>query len=83
MLKSIAAKHEKTVAQVILRGLTQRGIVAVSKSVRPERMAENFNALDFELGADEMAAIKELDVRPRRSTCSAPPGPELRTSPAA
>ncbi|MBF9238623.1 aldo/keto reductase [Hymenobacter sp. BT683] len=63
VLRGIAAQHQKTVAQVILRWLTQRGVVAIPKSVRPERMAENFNSLDFELGAEELEAIKALDTK--------------------
>ena len=62
MLRTIAAGHKKTVAQVILRWLTQRGIVAIPKSVRPERIAENFDVLGFDLGSDEMAAIAKLDL---------------------
>jgi len=63
LLVSIAAKHNKGVAQVILRWLTQRGIVALSKSVRKERMEENLNVLDFELSAEEMETIKNLDTK--------------------
>ena len=63
LLLSIAAKHNKGVAQVILRWLTQRGIVALSKSVRKERMQENINVLDFELTPDEMNRITTLDTR--------------------
>jgi diketogulonate reductase-like aldo/keto reductase len=63
LLLSIAAKHNKSVAQVILRWLTQRGIVALSKTVRKERMAENINVLDFELSAEDMAAITTLDTK--------------------
>jgi 2,5-diketo-D-gluconate reductase A len=62
LLKSIADKHGKSIAQVVLRWLTQRGIVAIPKSVRKERMAENFNVFDFELSADEMSAIARLDT---------------------
>lgn len=61
LLVSLAAKHRKTVAQVILRWLTQRGVVAIPKSVRKERMAENFKVFDFELAPEDMAAIKSLD----------------------
>ena len=53
--------HGKSVAQVILRWLTQRGVVAIPKSVRKERMAENFNVFDFQLTAEDMAAIATLD----------------------
>lgn len=63
ILLSIAAKHGKSVAQVILRWLTQRGVVAIPKSVRKERMAENFNIFDFELSADDMAAMATLDTK--------------------
>jgi diketogulonate reductase-like aldo/keto reductase len=61
-LRAIAAKHKKTIAQVILRWISQRGIVVLSKSVRKERMAENFNVLDFELSTDDMDAIATLDT---------------------
>jgi diketogulonate reductase-like aldo/keto reductase len=63
VLRSIAGKHGKSVAQVILRWLTQRGVVAIPKSVRKERMAENFNVFDFELSADDMNAIATLDSK--------------------
>lgn len=63
VLSSIAEKHNKTVAQVIVRWLTQRGVVAIPKSVRPERIAENFDIFDFQLGADDMAAIATLDTK--------------------
>lgn len=62
LLRSIAAKHGKSVAQVILRWLTQRGVVAIPKSVRKERMQENFAVFDFELSPDDMAAIATLDT---------------------
>lgn len=61
LLLSIAAKYNKSVAQVILRWLMQRGVVAIPKSVRKERMAENFNIFDFELSTEDMEAIKVLD----------------------
>jgi 2,5-diketo-D-gluconate reductase A len=63
VLQGIAAKHQKTVAQVILRWLTQRGVVAIPKSVRPERMAENFKVFDFELSPEDMQAIATLDTK--------------------
>ncbi len=62
LLKAIGEKYNKSIAQVILRWLTQRGVVAIPKSVRKERMAENLNSLDFELSADEMDKIKTLDT---------------------
>jgi len=63
LLLGIAAKHRKSVAQVILRWVTQRGIVALAKSTRRERMQENLAVLDFELSAEDLAAIKTLDTR--------------------
>lgn len=63
LLASIAHKYNKSIAQVILRWLTQRGVVAIPKSVRKERMAENFNIFDFELSANDMEAIKTLDTK--------------------
>jgi len=63
LLLSIAAKHKKSVAQVILRWLSQRGIVVLSKSVRKERMMENISVLDFELSAEDMTAITTLDTK--------------------
>ncbi len=63
LLLSIAKKHNKSIAQVILRSLTQRGIIALCKSVRKERMAENFNVLDFELSPDDIRSISTLDTK--------------------
>jgi 2,5-diketo-D-gluconate reductase A len=63
LLLSIGKKHNKTIAQVILRWLTQRGVVAIPKSVRKERMEENFNIFDFDLSAEDMDAIKTLDTK--------------------
>jgi 2,5-diketo-D-gluconate reductase A len=63
VLRGIADKHQKTVAQVILRWLTQRGVVAIPKSVRKERMVENFNVFDFDLNPDDMATIATLDTK--------------------
>ncbi len=62
VLSKIAKKYNKSVAQVILRWLTQRNVVALSKSTLVERMKENFNIFDFELSKDDMEKIKELDT---------------------
>jgi 2,5-diketo-D-gluconate reductase A len=61
VLRSIAGKYQKTVAQIILRWLTQRGVVAIPKSVRKERIVENFNVFDVELSPEDMEAIVALD----------------------
>ena len=60
-LAAIGAKYGKSAAQVALRWLTQRGIVAIPKSSHKERMEQNLNVLDFTLTADEMAAIVALN----------------------
>lgn len=62
VLRGIGVRHGKSIAQVVVRWLTQRGIVAIPKSVRRERMAENFDVFDFELTAGEMASIAKLDT---------------------
>jgi len=51
------------VAQIILRWLTQRGIVAIPKSIHKERMIENLNIFDFELSSEDMDAILSLDTK--------------------
>jgi 2,5-diketo-D-gluconate reductase A len=63
LLLSIAGKYNKSVAQVILRWLTQRGIVVIPKSVRKERIKENFNIFDFQMDQEDMNAIRELDTK--------------------
>jgi len=62
VLVSIAEKHGKTVAQVILRWMTQRDIIVIPKSVRKDRMAENFDIFNFELAQEDMNAIRQLDT---------------------
>jgi 2,5-diketo-d-gluconic acid reductase a len=62
-LVSLAAKYRKSVAQVVLRWLIQRGVVVIPKSVRPERMAENINVFDFHLAPEDMDLIATLDTR--------------------
>ncbi len=62
LLRSIGGKYGKSVAQVILRWLVQRGVVVIPKSVRKERIAENFNIFDFELSPEDMNQIVALDT---------------------
>lgn len=62
VLEQIGKKHNRSVGQVILRWLTQRDIIVLAKSVRKERMEENLNSFDFNLDADDMAAIKSIDT---------------------
>jgi 2,5-diketo-D-gluconate reductase A len=61
-LSAIGGAHGKSVAQVVLRWLLQRDVVVIPKSVRPERMAENFDVFDFELTDDEMSRIAAMDT---------------------
>lgn len=63
LLLSIGAKYNKSIAQVVLRWLTQRGVVTIPKSVRKERIVENFNVFDFQLSDEDMAAIRTLDTK--------------------
>ena len=63
VLTEIAASHGKSVAAVILRWLNQRGVVVIPKSIRADRIRENFNIFDFRLTEAEMAAIAALDER--------------------
>lgn len=62
VLTSIAEKHNKSVAQVVLRWLVQLDVVAIPKSVRKERIVENFDIFDFELSVDDIAQISTLDT---------------------
>ena len=63
LLASIGSKYNKSIAQVVLRWLTQRGIVAIPKSVLKERIEENFNIFDFRLSNEEMQSIQTLDQK--------------------
>ncbi|MCM3782071.1 aldo/keto reductase [Neobacillus mesonae] len=63
VLTAIAEKHNKSVAQIVLRWLVQREIVVIPKSVQKERIVENFTIFDFELSADDMERISTLDTR--------------------
>jgi diketogulonate reductase-like aldo/keto reductase len=62
-LLSIAAQYNKSVAQVVLHWLVQRGIIAFAKSTRKDRMLENISVFDFELSVEDMAAITTLDTK--------------------
>ena len=62
VLSDIGKAHGKSVAQVVLRWLIQRDVVTIPKSVRAERMAENFDVFDFELTDAQMASVATLDT---------------------
>lgn len=62
VLLDIGRKHGRSVAQVVLRWVVQRGIVALAKSVRKERMEENLQALDFTLDDADMARFAQLET---------------------
>ncbi|MUO78842.1 aldo/keto reductase [Agrobacterium vitis] len=72
LLQEIGRKHGKSAAQVGLRWSIQQGFVVLSKTAKPERVAENFAVFDFQLSADEMASISKL-ARPDGRLVS-PPG---------
>jgi 2,5-diketo-D-gluconate reductase A len=61
LLASIGKKYSKSIAQIVLRWLTQRGIIVIPKSVRKERMEENLNIFDFLLNSEDMQTIQTLD----------------------
>ncbi|HCT8104228.1 aldo/keto reductase [Enterococcus faecalis] len=63
VLTEIGKQYGKTVGQVVLRWLIQRGIVALAKSVHPERMAENIDIFDFELSKEDIEKIANLDMK--------------------
>ncbi|WP_138493891.1 aldo/keto reductase [Paenibacillus pinistramenti] len=63
VLTTIAEKHNKSVAQVVLRWLTQREVVVIPKSVRKERIEENFNIFDFQLSEEDMSSIAAMDTK--------------------
>lgn len=62
LLKGIAEKYQRSVAQIILRWLIQRDIVVIPKSVNKDRIIQNINIFDFELSTEDMEAIKTLDT---------------------
>lgn len=63
VLKDIGDKYGKTVGQVILRWLVQRGIIPLAKTVRKERMIENISIFDFELSREDMIKIESMDKK--------------------
>ncbi len=63
VLTGIGNKYGKSSAQVILRWLVQRGVIALAKSVRIARLKENFEIFDFELSVEDMEMIKALDTQ--------------------
>ena len=64
VLKSISEKHGKTIPQVALRYLIQRGIIAIPKSTHKDRMQQNLEVFDFSLTSEEMESIRPLDQIP-------------------
>lgn len=62
VLTEIGQKYGKSVGQVVLRWIFQRGIISLAKSVRKERMEENINILDFDLSSDDMLQITAIDT---------------------
>ena len=77
VLAEIGERHGKTRAQVMLRWHLQQGRSAIPKSVKPERIAENFDVFDFELPPDELAAIDALDTGVRSGPDPDVPRPQL------
>lgn len=61
LLAEIGAAYDKSVAQVVLRWMIQRGVVVIPKTVNPDRMAQNLDVFDFTLSDDDMAKIATLD----------------------
>ena len=57
----LSGKYNKNIAQVVLRWLIQREVVAIPKSANQKRINENFDVFDFELSSDDMTTIKSLD----------------------
>ena len=74
LLVKLAEKYQKSVPQVILRWLTQRGIAVIPKTVHKVRMVENFNIFDFDLDSEEMHYISELETG--TSSFGSPTNPE-------
>lgn len=64
VVKEIAKKYNKAVAQILLRHIIQRGIVAIPKSTNPVRLKQNIDIFDFKLDADDMSKMNSLDQGP-------------------
>lgn len=64
VVQEIAKKHNKTVAQVLLRHIVQKGIAAIPKSTNPERLRQNLNIFDFKLDGEDMKKMDSLDKGP-------------------
>lgn len=75
VLLSLAEKHQKSVAQVILRWIIQKGIVAIPKSIHKDRIIENISIFDFELSAKDINAIEMIDTN--KSTIPSKRNPEV------
>lgn len=61
VVQAIASKHKKTVAQVLLRHIVQKGIAAIPKSTNPERLRQNLDVFDFVLDAEDVSKMDGLD----------------------
>ena len=71
VLQAIAVRHGKSIGQVVLRWVIQRGVVALAKTVRKERMAENLAIFDFELDANDMIRLPNWTPPPAASSPTA------------
>jgi diketogulonate reductase-like aldo/keto reductase len=65
VLKDVAAKHDKTPAQIMLRWCIDAGTIPLPKSVTPDRIRSNFDVLDFQLDDEDMVKIKQLNTHER------------------